>query len=198
MSRIVIYIWLAAMTLGSSGCTTALKQTYYTARGAQGKFYEVKAVDPDILAGYQSVRVEPFTNGLGQRVPSEVIAEVNENTPNAVAESGLFGPDGKLLLIKGVIIHFTGKSGLRGSVGSVIGGGEECVCRVQLLDAESSEVVGEAVCWGVVKSAVRRGSGQLGVGVGKGVTEWLEKRLPDEIKETRKKEAEEREEAKHR
>jgi hypothetical protein len=188
VSKILIYIWLAAVVLGSSGCTTALKQTYYTARGAQGKFYEVKVVNPDKLAAYRSVRVEPFTNALGQRVPPEVIAEVNENTPKAVAEANLFYPTGKLLLIKGSIIHFTGKSGLRGSVGSVIGGGEECVCRVQLLDGESGELVGEAVCWAVVKSAVRRGSGELGVGVGEGVTEWLEKRLPGPIKKARKKE----------
>ena len=81
MLRNLLYVGLAAVTLGSTGCTTVLKQTYYTARGAQGKFYELKVVDPNVLASYRSVRVEPFTNVLGERVPTGVIAEVNEHTP---------------------------------------------------------------------------------------------------------------------
>jgi hypothetical protein len=42
-----------------------------------------------------------------------------------------------------------------------------------------------------VKSAVRRGSGELGVGVGKGVTKWLDKRMPDAEKESRERELKE-------
>ena len=186
MLRNAMFIWLVAMILGSTGCTTVLKQTYYTARGAQGKFYEVQVVAPSVLANYQSVHVEPFTNELGERIPPAVIAEVNEQTPKAVAESGLFYPEGTPLRITGTIIHFTGKSGLKGSVGSVIGGAEECVCRVQLLDGGTGKLIGEAVCWGTVKSAVRRGTGELGIGVGKSVTEWLKERLPDEVKEARR------------
>jgi hypothetical protein len=190
----MVLLSLAASALGSTGCKTAIKQAYYTAVGAQGKFYEVRTVDPDVLATYQCVRVDPFTNELGERVPPEVIAEVNDHTPKTIAKSGLFYPEGKTLLVEGKIIHFTGKSGLMGSVGSVIGGAEECVCRVRLLDGESRELVGEAVCWGVVKSAVRRGAGELGIGVGKGVSKWISRRLPEEVKEARKRGLEESEE----
>ncbi len=168
------------------GCTTALKQAYYTAVGAQGKFYELKLVEPSVLATYRSIRVEPFTNELGERVPPEVIAEVNDHTPEAIAQSALFYPEGKLLVVKGAIVHYTGRSGLKGSVMSVVGSAEECVCRVRLLDGDSGDLVGEAVCWGAVKSAVRRGSDELGTGVGKGVTKWISKRLPEEEKERRR------------
>jgi hypothetical protein len=106
----------------------------------------VKVVDPNVLAGYRSARVAPFTNDLGARVPASVITEVNEEVPETVAESKLFYPDGKPLRIAGRIVHFTGRSGLEGAVGSVIGGAEECVCRVQLLDGDSGQLVGEAVC----------------------------------------------------
>ncbi len=184
----VAFIGLTAAVLASTGCTTALKQTYYGVTGAKGKFYEVKVVDSGVLATYRSIKVEKFTNELGERVPPKVIAEVNERTPQMVADAELFYPDGKSLVVKGRIVHFTGKSGLKGSVGSVIGGGEECVCRVQLVDGASGDLVGEAVCWGIVKSAIRRGSGELGEGVGDGVVKWLEERLPDDAKETRKKE----------
>ena len=187
------YLLSATVALASGGCSTAVKQAYYGVRGAQGKFYEVKVVDPGVLAKYKSVRVEPFTNEIGDCVPPQVIAEVNEQTPKSLAESGLFYPDGKAVRVKGRIVHFTGKSGLKGSVGSVIGGSEECVCRVELLDGESGQVIGEAICWGIVKSAVRRGSGELGAGVGKGVENWIEKRLPEDVREKRKEELKKKE-----
>lgn len=186
--RSLVVIMLAAVTAGSTGCTTAIKQTYYGVTGAQGKFYELKLVDPNVLVTYKSCRVEPFTNALGEHVPQDVIAEVNDQTPKMLTESRLFYPEGKRLLIKGQIVHFTGKSGLKGSAGSFIGGSEDCVCRVQLLDAKSGDEIGEAICWGIVKSAVRRGSGELGAGVGKSVSSWVEKRLPKEVSEARKEE----------
>lgn len=179
---------LALLLAPLAGCGTLLKQGYYTARGAEGKYYELQVVDPQVLATYESIRVEPFANELGERVPADVIAEVNENTPKTVAKSALFYPEGKQLVVRGTIIHFTGRSGLMGSVGSVIGSAEECVCRVELRDAETNEAVGEAVCWGSVKSALRRGSSELGIGVGKGVLEWLEKRLPQDVVTARREE----------
>lgn len=174
-----------------SGCYgTAAKQVVYAVMGAEGKFYELKTVDPHRLATYRSIRVEPFTNELGARVPAGVLAEVNDRTPEAIAESTLFYPDGNPLRVRGTIIHYTGRSGLEGSVMSIVGSSEECVCRVQLLDGESGDLVGEAVCWGAVKSAIRRGSGELGTGVGKGVAKWIRKRLPEEEKERRRAELE--------
>lgn len=184
--HVAIFTLTITLLAPLAGCTTAAKQAYYAVRGAAGKFYEIQVVDPYALASYESVRVERFTNELGDRVPAGVIAEVNEQTPMALAESNLFYDQGKLLRITGRVIHFTGRSGLVGSVSSVVGGPEECVCRVQLLDGESGAMIGEAVCWGSVKSAVRRGSGELGAGVGKGVSKWIRERLPDEIKEARR------------
>ena len=179
MFKSTVFLCMAALTLASTGCSMAVKQAYHGVKGASGKFYEVKIVDVDVLESYSAVRVEPFTNDLGERVPQTVIDRVNEIVPQAVESSGFFGEDGQMLTIKGRIIHYNGKSGLSGSVGSVIGGGEECVCRVELLDSSSGNLVGEAVCWGVVKSAVRRGSTELAIGVGKGVVKWLEERFTE-------------------
>ncbi|MCP4591433.1 MAG: hypothetical protein GY842_11860 [bacterium] len=186
MTRKCVCLCLGAALLGSSGCTTALKQAYYGVRGAAGKFYEVKVVDPNVLAGYESVDIKPFTNGLGPRVPSSVMLEVNDDTPRIITESSLFSSGDRVLRVSGTVIHYTGKSGLMGSVGSVIGGAEECVCRVQLHDDATEELIGEAVCWGSVKSAVRRGAGELGIGVGKGVCAWLSERLPPDVKSQRR------------
>lgn len=181
-------IGLAVGLLGTLGCSTVIKQTYYGVTGAHGKFYEVVVVDPAALTSYRRVIVQPFTNELGAPVPSEVVAAINHAIPVVLAEEGLFYPDGKVLRIEGRIIHYTGKSGLEGSVSSVIGSGEVCVCRVQLMDDATNRQIGEAICWGVVKSAIRRGPEELGIGVGKGVAKWIEKRLPEHVVEARQAE----------
>ena len=183
-----LLVTVGTMAVGLSGCGTLVKQGVHTVLGAQGKFYEIEVVDPAVLATYQSIQIEPFSNELGRRVPAEVVREVNENTPQTVDAAHLFYPNGKRLRVKGRIVHFTGRSGLVGAVGSVISGAEDCVCRVELLDDASGERIGEAVCWAVVKSALRRGADEFGEGVGKGVASWLERRLPEDVVKARREE----------
>lgn len=178
MSRLTVYAGILLGALVSTGCTTAAKQAYYGVTGASGEFYELAVVDSDALATYERVRVEPFTNALGPHTPESVIAEVNRNLPRYLKEEGLFGPEGRELVITGEIKHYTGQSGLGGSVASILGG-MVCVCRVQLRDGETNELLGEAMCWGEVKSALRRGSEEFGRGVAKGVAKWIERRLPE-------------------
>ncbi|MHC4610751.1 MAG: hypothetical protein ACYS7M_10445, partial [Planctomycetota bacterium] len=155
MLRNAALVVLIAAAVALPGCTTLLKQSYYTAVGAQGKFYEVEPVDPQVMQTYRAIELEPFTNDLGGRVPQEVVREINANTPKAIVEEYLFYPDGKALRVTGTIIHYTGKSGMSGAIGSVISGAQDSVCRVQLLDDASGQMVGEAICWGSVKSALR-------------------------------------------
>ena len=176
----MLMLGLVASLSGAGGCGTLFKQAYHSVRGAQGKYYEIEVVDSEVLATYKSIRVESFTNELGDCVPRDVVFEVNSDTPTQIDEKHLFYPEGKQLIVTGRIIHFTGRSALKGAVGSIISGGESCVCRVQLKDADSGEQIGEAVCWGEVKSAIRRGSGEFGVGVGKGVAEWISDRFSKE------------------
>jgi len=180
--RFAVLVYLIA----STGCMTAAKQAYYGVTGSQGEFYEVQVVDPVRLADYQSVRVEPFTNDLGAHVPAKVVQRINDRVPAVLAEAELFYPDGRALAVSGRVIHFTGKSDLVGAIGSVIGGSEVCVCRVQLRDGSTGERIGEAVCWGQVKSAIRRGSTEHGEGVGKAVAKWIRKRMPDAELEARR------------
>ena len=188
MYRAIVGLVLTGSLIGTTGCMTAAKQAFYTVVGAQGKFYEVQVVNSHALSAYRTIRVEPFTNDLGKRVPLDVMTEVNEQTPTTLDESGLFYLEGKELLVRGRVIHYTGRTALEGSIMSVAGSAEECVCRVQLLDAESRELLGEAVCWGQTKSALRRGSGELGKGVGKGVAKWIRDRLPQQEVERRREE----------
>ena len=192
LRRIIAAVTMGFCLLGSTGCMTAAKQALYTVVGAQGEFYEVQVVKPAILAGYRAVRVESFTNDLGQRVPFEVVDEVNAQLPEILGrKSSLFYPEGKQLLVRGKIIHYTGRTSLAGSIMSVVGSSEECVCRVQLLDEDSQALIGEAVCWGQTKSALRRGTGELGQGVGKGVAKWIRERLPVEERDRRREELKE-------
>ena len=116
MLKNTIGLILVLLVLSSIGCSTIAKQSYYAATGAEGTFYELDPVDPAELATYRSVEIERFTNSLGDHVPEAVMYEVNEKTPAQVAESFLFYPDGKQLRIKGEVIHYTGKSGMKGSM----------------------------------------------------------------------------------
>jgi len=185
MFRIVALSVLASSSLASVGCSTLAKQVYYGVRGASGKFYELNIVDPLRLATFRAVQFAPFENALGERVPAEVVAAVDEHVPEVLADSHLFFPDGKPLRIEGRIVHYTGKSGLIGALSSFLGG-QECVSRVRLVDADTGELIGEAMCWGSVKSAVRQGPEEFGKGVGKGIAKWIEDRLPEDVVEQRR------------
>jgi hypothetical protein len=186
MWRTSAFLSVSILAMASSGCSTLIKQSYYGVKGASGKFYEVKVVDSATLTQYKRVKFAPFTSGLGEHVPEEMITELNGRAPEALAEAYLFYPEGKTLRITGNVIHYTGKSGLAGSLGNTIGGRDECVCRMQLHDDETGTLIGEAVCWGVVKSAVRRGADELGEGVGKGVAKWFEDRFGEAEVEKRR------------
>lgn len=179
MLRPTLALALTACSLLSTGCFTAAKQAYYGVTGASGKFYELEVIDGDRLATYRSFTIEPFDNSLGPHLPGDVLAAINAQLSQRLADSKLFYPDGKALKITGTVTHYTGKSGLQGSVGSLLGG-QECVCRVQLRDAETGEIIGEAMCWATVKSAVRQGPGEFANGLGKGIAKWVSKRLPEE------------------
>ncbi len=178
-------VLLGALLL-STGCkSTLFKQGYYALRGAKGSFYELKDVNPAALAEYESVRVGAFTNDLGLHVPGEVVSEVNRNVP-LVLKKELFFDEGKRLRVQGRIVHFIGNSGSRGALKAIISGDDVCVCRVELRDDETDALIGEAMCWGEVKSAIRRGADEFGEGVGKGVARWIKDRLPREIYEQRR------------
>jgi hypothetical protein len=177
LRRTILGVFVASMLM-TTGCSTLLKQGYYAAVGAGGSFYELKVVDPQKLAEYKSVTVKPFSNSLGPCVPAEVMAEVHRSAPQRLAESHLFYPTGKKLRVEGTVIHYTGKNGIVGAASALLGS-EACVCRVQLYDDASNTMIGEGVCWGTVKSMVRRGAEEFGVGVGKGLCAWFKKRLPE-------------------
>ena len=178
MARYILCIVLITMPAVLSGCVTAAKQALYSVTGARGHFYEVRVVDPQALGRIGYVRVEPFSNSLGPRVPSRVVTQLDRRIADKLAEAHLFSGSGDELVVRGTVVHFTGKSGLAGSIGSVIGGADVCVCRIQLVDAGTGQSIGEGVCWGEVKSAIRRGSREYGDGVGEGLIRWIRKRLP--------------------
>lgn len=176
MARRCLFVGLMALALPATGCSTVAKQAYYGARGAQGKYYELKGIDSGVLASYRSVRVAPFTTDLGDYLPVDVLTAMAEQVPLAIDSAHVFYPDGKRLTIEGTVIHYTDGSF----------GGQECVCRVQMLDGDSGALLGEAVCYGVIKSAVRQGAGQLAVGVGKGIVKWVKDVLPEDELERRR------------
>lgn len=188
MLRMVCLLSSVGMLWASMGCVTAAKQAFYGVTGSQGSFYEIQVADPQVLAQFDRIRVEPFGNELGAHVPAKVIAQLQRQTADELADSELFDGDGRELVVRGSVVHFTGQSGLVGSIDSVVGGGDVCVCRIRLVDGANGQTVGEGVCWGEVKSAIRRGSKEYGEGVARGLIRWIKDRLPDEARRARRRE----------
>lgn len=59
---------LAALTLGSVGCSTVAKQAWYEVRGAKAELILNHPVGERALADYQGVRFMPATTDLSQRL----------------------------------------------------------------------------------------------------------------------------------
>jgi hypothetical protein len=180
---------LSLTCIGSmAGCSTVAKQAYYTAAGASGKFYEIHVVDPSILGSRKSLRVGDFKNDLGEIPPSAIFNSIASHTRRLLGESALFSGSGDPLEIQGLMIHYTGPSSAKGAVRSKIGR-QDCVCRVRLLDGNSGSLIGEAVCWGVTRSAVRRDHDELAEGVAKGIVKWIKRRHPAAVEDSDKEES---------
>lgn len=174
-----------------AGCSRGIKEGFYGITGSSGKIVLIQGDEADIrqLADrYGSVTVEPFTNDIGQACPPEFLSAL----PDSIAEQlryrsasfgerikgkddedqGPFftGPADKSLLISGRVIQYeTGDL-----AGKALGPMEEAICRVQVHDGQTKNILAEANCTGRVKSSIRTGANEMAQGVAKAMRKMLQ------------------------
>ena len=184
-------IGLAAAVLIAGCVGTAVKQAYYGVTGASGRYFEIRNMGgPTSLLAYRSAQVESFDPSpmLGA-IPQDVVASVRPAVAAKLAELEAFktGPvvrdtlyyragGGKpTLLIRGKFMDYdSGGSALRATG---FGVDPFLTVQVEIVNAETKQVLGIAMVTGTVKSAVRVGPDELAEGVGKAVKGLLESHM---------------------
>jgi len=166
---------LLAMLAVSSGCiSTIAKQAYYGATGASGRYFEVRDLGGSgVLDRYQGVQVEPFDPSLMLgAIPSDVVSTVQPDIIERLTKTGVFAEVGAkvsarpALIIRGRFMDYDpGTSAAR----AVYGTDPTLTAQIQLIDAETNQVIGVAMVTGTVKSVVRANPKELASGVSKAV-----------------------------
>lgn len=171
--------------VSGGGCTSRLvKEGFYGVTGGSGH-YVLLTGEKDSLAQirlqYGAVQVGGIENTIGAACPAEFLQDLPEaiqselqpdepgDTKDKDKEPLLQGPAGKVLSISGSVIHYDeGKF-----LDKIMGPLEEAVCRLQIRDAATGQVLAEANFVGRAKSSVRRGPKELAEGVARGIKKLL-------------------------
>jgi len=162
-----------------SGCTTALKQAYYEARGAKSKIIPVTDLEQDALLKYRSVRFEPATTTVGDRIcPLELRRSYDRHTTELASELREFYPGGDPgLRVASEILYFQKKGLLSGS---------QCLTRVQMREGE--QLVVDAIVRTESKSFREGGEDALAESNVKALGKFLKNRGLEEKEEDEDKE----------
>ncbi|MBN1763942.1 MAG: hypothetical protein JW860_01690 [Sedimentisphaerales bacterium] len=206
-SRSGFILVLIILMVVTTGCSRGLKEGFYTIKGSSGDYFLIKGDKEHnemLFEHYGGVQVEPFTSTIGQLCHPDFIPAL----PDAIREHLQFrprtsgdvmkfkdkeemgpfftGPAGRNLLIKGQVVHYD-QSGYdtKGLIQKAISPLDEVVCRVQILDETTGEMITEANCVAQAKSSVRTGPKELAQGIGKAINKWISPKLP--AKEEEKK-----------
>ena len=163
-----------------AGCvSTVAKQAYYGVTGASSRYLEIRTLGgPTSLLAYRSAQVEAFDPSpmLGA-IPQDVVAAVRPAVAAKLAELDAFRTGGgkPTLLIRGKFMDYEpGGSALRAAG---IAENPFLTAQVEIVNADSKQVLGIAMVTGTVKSAVRVGSDELAEGLAKAVKGLLESHM---------------------
>jgi len=180
MKRVILVGLLAGLALASGCMGTAVKQAYYGATGASGRYFEVRDLGTKgTLDRYMAVEVDVFDPSpmLGV-IPADVRAAVQPAIVNRLIQMQLFTQVGAkvtvkpALAIRGKFVDYDPGTSAARAVG--LGADPSLTAQIQLIDLEENKVLGVAMVSGTVKSAVRTGPGELAEGIGKAVKGLIE------------------------
>jgi hypothetical protein len=177
---------------GATGCIgTAVTQGVSTVTGATPRFFELRDIAGAIaLDAYKSVEVQPFdTSLLMGALPANASQEVQALAIRRLTDSRMFesvGPTagaGPALLIRGRFVDYDPG----GTAARVVGFGANpfMSAQIEVLNADSGQVLGIAMVTGTVKSAVRTGTRELADGVAKAIEGLLKQHHSKVEKERR-------------
>jgi hypothetical protein len=186
----VIMVMAVVLACVVSGCSKGIKEGLYVVTGSSGKVSLIQGSQEKVgqLAyDYGSVKVEPFTSDVGDKCPQAFLDQlpgaigeqlryrtrsIKDKLSKKKEEMGPFfsGPADRQLIIRGRVIQYESDESV---TDKAMGSMEEAICRVQLVDGASGELIAEANCTGRDKSAIRGGSKELAEGVAKAIQKLL-------------------------
>jgi hypothetical protein len=170
----VITVLFLAIAL-APGCGTIVGQGAATVMGAGGRYFEIKDVGArGTLDRYQAVQVVPFDPSpmLGS-IPQDIVTAVQPNIVRKLRETRLFAQVGTTvstrpaLEIRGKFMDYDPGGSAARAVG--FGSNPSLTAQTELVDVDTSRVIGIAMVSGSIGSVVRANPEQLSDGVAKAV-----------------------------
>ncbi len=159
-----------------TGCFTAAKLGLSEVTGGKKLLVVIKQPLKSKIYQYKYIKIERFKNKMGNILPPETIPVLyaacvdeilKEPMQFKIARNG--APANKTLIIRGSIIHYNPAGGLS----AVMGKFAQIICRVELIDKSTGQVLGVAHCIGFSKAIMRAGIEELSEGVAKAIRDWL-------------------------
>ena len=117
IARLICVALFGLTLLGSTGCTTVLKQAYYEVRGAQGELRFIDQPMPSEIRQCNSVNIEPATTDLGPVMCPPELQEAYVDAAHAAltAEDTLWPGGEPAMTVSGRIVYFQKKGILSAS-----------------------------------------------------------------------------------
>lgn len=177
-------IILLGAALTATGCTgTIIREATGAVMGGKGTFMPIQPLAADkttkTLGDYTNFELGAITDGIGGKMPDELIPQLQAAFSKEVSDARLPNDSvGKTLVIRGTVVHYESAS----TVGYVLGPLEEVICRTELVDKASGQVLGVANCVGRTKAATSSGVKEKAAGLAKAFVKWIEHRFPDDKK----------------
>ena len=169
MKKRLFVLSLLSMMVGVGCVGRAIREGVYGSTGAVGRARSIESVKVN-LADYDAVKVENFlddTQGLGNA--AFLAALPGKVTEQIVTKTYLERQGGKVLRVSGRLINYdTGTT-----TDKIASPMEQALCRVELIDAASGDVLGIASCDAKAKSSIRKGPEELAEGMGKIIADWI-------------------------
>jgi len=158
-----------ALLLPLAGCSTAIKQVYYEVRGAKSDIMLISQFQSDTLAAYQSLRFEPATTTVGDRIcPPRLLHHYDEQLADASRELRDAYPGGDpALRITTELLYFQNKGLLSGAL---------LLARSRMYDATDDRLVVDALILTESKSFREGSRGDLAESSVKALRRFLRER----------------------
>jgi hypothetical protein len=179
MTRALTVIGLAGLAMLSQGCMRMATESMEATMGAKGTYYQGTPLGPDkdhmALQEYKRFELGEVKNSAGKFLPPEFLVYFPRQFNKVMGKSHLpADPSGKTLLIRVNVIHYEKAN----TVDNVFGPFEEVVARVELVDKDSSRVLGEGAVIGRTTQSAGLGPEAKAEGLARGLVKWLSDYYP--------------------
>jgi hypothetical protein len=164
----------------SQGCVGRLiGEGVEAARGGQGDYGEIQPVagakNHSALSAYERFELGDVINECGRLMPGEFISRFKAQFAEQLADSDLpRASSGKTLAFNVAIIHYEKAK----AADNIFGPLEEVVARVDLVDAESGEVLATGNAVGRTGKSVGLGTKTKAEGLSEALIKWVEDYYP--------------------